>query len=550
MTSNDLLAGGESATDVEVAWKIPLLTKEGSYALSLKRGEISLVVGPNGAGKSALSYWMAVNATSRNVHRVFAQRQVWLSSSAPDITSSMRETYVQMFGRSDQKPDSRVKYEQGKERSASLIFDLAANVNQRNAKLAEIIDGGGTSEEAKESTNTSLLTVIGELMNSSGFRQRFVVGQNNSFDATVGDNTYPISDMSDGEKSAFLLAAEVLLVPKDSIVLIDEPERHLHRAISSKFIIELARIRSDCSFILFTHDVNLMATGFKTLIVSSVKWRNQEPIGWELQEIELGGEREERARTAVLGGRGKVLLTEGEIVSWDRDLYEILYPDWTIHPVGNNEQVVRAVTGMKASRMHHWVEVAGIIDGDCRTTQERQSLLNKGVLVIKVNEVENVYVLPFIVEYQAKKQAQALGKNWVDLLRDANDDAIGLLGNRQIQEKLAASNAQKILRRQVLAALPKKSDALKQSKIEFDLDSPWTDELNSLIQAVDSTDHEQIVTRYSIRDTEYIKKIAQGLKFLNTDTYRDAVLTSLRQDDELRAELTEFLGQPRTISSS
>ncbi|GJN42024.1 hypothetical protein CAT723_05030 [Corynebacterium ammoniagenes] len=171
-------------------------------------------------------------------------------------------------------------------------------------------------------------------------------------------------------------------------------------------------------------------------------------------------------------------------------------------------------------------------------------------MVIKVNEVENVYVLPFIVEYQAKKQAQALGKNWVDLLRDANDDAIGLLGNRQIQEKLAASNAQKILRRQVLAALPKKSDALKQSKIEFDLDSPWTDELNSLIQAVDSTDHEQIVTRYSIRDTEYIKKIAQGLKFLNTDTYRDAVLTSLRQDDELRAELTEFLGQPRTISSS
>jgi AAA15 family ATPase/GTPase len=44
---------------------------------------------------------------------------------------------------------------------------------------------------------------------------------------------YPITEMSDGEKSALLLAAEILTKEAGTVQVIDEPERHLHRSISA-----------------------------------------------------------------------------------------------------------------------------------------------------------------------------------------------------------------------------------------------------------------------------------------------------------------------------
>src|SRR5699024_6432351 len=312
---------GKVETTVEVPdWRIPHISGGNPFELVLQQGEVVIVIGPNGAGKSALSYWLSTNSPKRPVRRIYAQRQVWLASASPDITSNSRNSYESIFERFDAKPESRVNFEQGERRSASLLFDLLARENQRNAKFAEIIEGGGTVEAANRSAGPSLFRMISRLMRDSGFSQEFKLGDNNSIEAKAQGGTFPISEMSDGEKAAFLLAAEVLLAPEEAVILVDEPERHLHRAISSNFVTQLANERRDCSFVFFTHDINLMATGLRTLVVSSVRWRDRNPIGWELEELEPGGERDERARLAVLGGRGQVLLIEGEIFSLDKAL--------------------------------------------------------------------------------------------------------------------------------------------------------------------------------------------------------------------------------------
>ena len=43
--------------------------------------------------------------------------------------------------------------------------------------------------------------------------------------------SFSIAQMSDGERSAALIAATVLTVKPETVLLIDEPELHLHRAI-------------------------------------------------------------------------------------------------------------------------------------------------------------------------------------------------------------------------------------------------------------------------------------------------------------------------------
>ena len=59
----------------------------------------------------------------------------------------------------------------------------------------------------------------------------------------------PITELSDGEKSALLLGAEIISQPSGTIFLIDEPERHLHRNITSKLVLELIKARPDLSLI-------------------------------------------------------------------------------------------------------------------------------------------------------------------------------------------------------------------------------------------------------------------------------------------------------------
>ena len=63
--------------------------------------------------------------------------------------------------------------------------------------------------------------------------------------------------MSDGERSAALIAATVLTVKPETVLLIDEPELHLHRAIIEPFLLALFKQRTDCAFVVSTHEIAL-----------------------------------------------------------------------------------------------------------------------------------------------------------------------------------------------------------------------------------------------------------------------------------------------------
>jgi hypothetical protein len=84
--------------------------------------------------------------------------------------------------------------------------------------------------------------------------------------------------------------------------------------------------------------------------------------GWELFPVETSAEIPESARLAILGGRRDLLFIEGDRHSLDLRLYKPLFPNWTLFPVGGCDEVLRAVSGLRTSQSHHWLNVCGVVD--------------------------------------------------------------------------------------------------------------------------------------------------------------------------------------------
>ena len=86
---------------------------------------------------------------------------------------------------------------------------------------------------------------------------------------------YSIAKMSDGERSALVLIAEVVAAAAGSVFLIDEPELHLHRSIVVPLIGSMIRENPASTFIVSTHELELPATCAQAsvVIVRSCYWK-------------------------------------------------------------------------------------------------------------------------------------------------------------------------------------------------------------------------------------------------------------------------------------
>lgn len=530
-------------------WDVPGLGAVGSLQLSVKPGEALVLVGANGAGKSALSYWMSVNKGDYAAHvsRVIAHRRIWLTSSGSEITTSQRTQLESNFAVYDSQAASRTVVQMDEQRSARLLYDLMARVNSRNAKAAGRYDLGQVASDDDDIEEDNL-SKVARIFTSANLALSFRVTDIGGFDAvdTTGA-AYPISQMSDGEKGAFLLAAEALLSPPGSVLLIDEPERHLHRSISSDFLVALMQERSDCGFVLLTHDLDLIGkldpASTSVCTVGGVSWIDGNPTGWDLR-LEPGPlDVPDSVRHAILGGRTELLFVEGEVSSLDFPLYRLLFPDRSVVPCGGSDDVKRAVTGLESAATYHWVDGRGVLDGDARSADEVAALAAKRILVLPVNEVENLYFLSWIVKAVADHQAATLDEDAAVMARAASDNALASLKPLNIQH-LASENAAKILRQEAMAALPTTEDLVNGgSTITVNLTSAYEAQKQELEGCIGGGDYDGVVERFSIRSSGFLTAVARALRFQNHRDYEKAVRTRLGDNPELLGKLQATVGE-------
>jgi ABC-type oligopeptide transport system ATPase subunit len=529
-------------------WCIPGVHPETNHELVALAAGVTVIVGANGSGKSALGYWLQTNATSVVVRRLIAHRRLWFESSGPDITAATRGQLKANMDNWSRQPDSRWLDHANPQRAGAVLFDLLAKVNERNARVAAFVDEGVSRERITEEIEPSLLARVNAVLRKAHLEIELAITDQGGFDAVSGSGSrYPISQMSDGEKSALLLAAEVLTAPERCVQVIDEPERHLHRSISAGLIEAVLAERPDCHFVVLTHDLELAgllsAESAQMLVLSRCVWAGLNATGWDLHSVGADETVPDIVRAAILGGKNRLLFVEGEAQSLDSRLYSILFPGWGLSPIGGCEQVIRAVVGLATSTAYHWVEGRGIVDRDGRSEAECAALGAKGILVLPVHEIESLYYLPQLLGAMAERQAAALERDAAELSRSVLVAAVKALGGTGTPERLASAVAAQIVARTAVESLPD-ANALASGAEEaaFRLASPFPALLSQLQQLLVKQDLDQLVRRFPIRETALRTEVSKALGFREPGDYEAAIRSRLRADAELVATLRGVVG--------
>ena len=228
-----------------------------------------VIIGANGAGKSKLGAWIE-QQDLENIHRIGAQRNLNFNENITLKSYSQAEDIV-FWGTAEenQKNGKGYRWEWGKSYTTKLMNDfedvLAALIALKNNENDNFVNQCKKAEETNNEKPHTPVTSIDKLSYiwNDVFPQRDLLIEDSKFYAFLQKNgkemRYSANQMSDGERSVLYLASQVLCVPKNKILIIDEPEIHLHRSIMNRLWKALEKHRQDCLFIYITHDTQFAA---------------------------------------------------------------------------------------------------------------------------------------------------------------------------------------------------------------------------------------------------------------------------------------------------
>lgn len=363
-----------------------------------------IIVGANGSGKSKLGAWIEQQSMDL-VHRIGAQRNLNFNENIPLKNYSQSEDLV-LYGSDDDsffKTEKVHRWGSKKERYTTILIDdfeavLSAMLALKNEENDAFVSECKKSKKSNQNMPDPPTTTIDKLQAiwDCVFPQRKLDICDSKFYAVLEGQRYPANQMSDGERSVLYFASQVLCVPKDKILIIDEPEIHLHKSIMNTLWTMLEQYRKDCLFIYITHDIN-----FATLHEHADKFwiKKYDDAKWVFEKIEKDINLPENLLLDILGSRKNVLFVEGNKFSYDIRLYSILYPDYYIIPCGSCEQVIARTKAFRNTNMLHHFEVYGIIDRDFRSERELNSYKEKNICTINVAEIENLFITEEIIRF-------------------------------------------------------------------------------------------------------------------------------------------------------
>ena len=352
-----------------------------------------------------------------------------------------------------------------------------------------------------------------------------------------------MAKMSDGERSAVLLAAEVLTAPPGSLLLIDEPERHLHRSIIGPLLGSLFESRDDCAFIVATHEI-AFPTDFpdaSTVLLRGCDFNGDSAASWDYDLLPANRLHDDIKRD-ILGARRKVLFIEGTDTSLDKMLYSIVFPGVSVISKGNCRDVERVVRGLRASADLNWIEPFGIVDGDGRAQAELSGLEASHVYAPPLYSVESIYYNPRLQRKATERLCAATGGEVDPRVAKARVEAMDMIIG-QIDHLVSKATARAVHER-FLSKEPtrRELEAKGPLTVSIDTDKERACQRDRLRQYIREDNLEEIMARYPIRETGALKRIAAALGFADRGQYEQTVLRVLAEDSSVRAWIRALFG--------
>ncbi|GAA2973128.1 DUF4435 domain-containing protein [Finegoldia magna] len=493
-----------------------------------------IIIGANGSGKSKLGAWIE-DQDQDIVHRIGAQRKLNFKSNLSLSNYDYAKNKI-IYGTDDEDTIKRhnkgFRWDWGKSKTTKLIDDfddvLAALIAMYNNETSVYFKNCQDAEKNNSVKPNTPLTVIDKLMEiwNSIFPQRHLLFEESKFyayESSKRSEKYSANQMSDGERSVLYLASQVLAIPENKTLVIDEPEIHLHGTIMNELWESLEEYRSDCLFIYITHDTNFAASHKNS---EKIWIKNYDGENWNLEKI-ISSDLPEKLLFDILGSRKNILFVEGEENSFDTQLYSILYPNYFIIPCGSCMQVIMRTKSFKSTQNIHNYNVYGIIDRDFRTEYEINKLAKDNIYTLKVSEVENL----FIIEELIKFLADYLAKNFNYVFNNIKNYIIKERFGNQIRSQVNKNVVSQIKHELSMAEISEinTKDSFTNIIKSINDESIYEETLNSYEEALKSNNYNKVLEMFN--EKGLAKSIGHHLSLKDND-YLNTVISILRNKEQ------------------
>ena len=532
----------------EINLKINRISDE-AINLKLEPGKLLFIVGPNGSGKSALIHqFVRTYSNDKRVRWIAAHRQTWLESGATNLTTRSRQEYEESRSSYASRQDARWRDIHPTQHLSAVLYDLGAKENAGNRSIVRLMRKEAISEaRAMLAETPSPFDLINQLLGRGCLNVDLEYLEDGSIVAKREEGaTYDIAQMSDGERSAMIIAAQVITAEPGSVFLIDEPERHLHRSIIVPLLSALFALRrEDCAFVISTHEVALPVANSDAPVVmlQSCEWHGAECERWDAELLRSRSLLPEELKLAILGGRRKILFVEGEHASLDRPFYTALFPEVSVLSMRTCQEVERAVRGLRSAPDLHHTEAFGVIDRDNRSNENVAKLAKEGVIVLEVCSVEGLYYCSEAIKVVGRLQAKSFGCDAEELIREVREKAIEKLQTQELAERMAARRCERQLRDRVMSSLPD-SKSIREDpaqQIVKTIETDYHEEMGRYTEFIERGDLDGLVARYPLRETGVFDVIAETLKIRTRRDYEQIVVARIGDDNRFRDYLKDQL---------
>ena len=522
-------------------------TTEEVSPIDLEEGEVLFVLGANGSGKSNLMHHIYTHA-SGPAELITALRQTWLPTDILDLTAkskadterNMRDADKNIFSISrDVYSNSRTKI------TVSKIVDAEID---RALKIAEAYDTGDCELISKinELYPSPLVELNQIFMNSNIDIKLKLDGNEKLLASKEGSEYFNATRLSDGERNVLFLAGDVLTANPHSLILIDEPERHLHRSIISLLLWQLIESRKKCNFVISTHDhiLPIEKPNSKVLLLRSCNYgKDGSTVAqWDADLLPEMNEEYEKIKIDLVGARRNIIYVEGKESSLDKKLYELIFPSATVISVGNCRNVVNAVRNVKEQKNLHWLEAFGIVDGD-GSEEDAGYDHDKRIYTLNFYSIESIYYHKVIIECVSKLQTEIHGGVPEELAKNAILEALSKI-NENI-DHLSEKYAKHVATESIISEIRNDTELLEKTNVKYE--NRYRELLSKrkekIRESVSREDWEAILKICPIRESQALDEIASKLKFQRRSDYENAVIQKLKVEEGFRIIVRDLFGE-------
>ncbi len=490
-----------------------------------------VIIGANGAGKTKLGTWIETQLERQiGVHRISAQRALNIPEYATVKSLEQAEKWL-LFGydgegaeighkigqRWNSQPETHLLNDYGQ-----LLSTLFARSSKRDSEHTRQTKEKEMYIPVPDASIDTIVKLWKDIM-----PQREISFEDGKVMASkAGQAAYHGKGMSDGERVTLYLMGQCLSAPDNSIVIIDEPEIHLHKSLMARL---WNKIEEECPnklLVFITHDLDFAASRKEAKKIWIKEYNGGANWIWdEIPDIEVIPE---NLTIEILGNRKNVIFTEGEKTSYDSILYQAAFPEYHIIPRGGCEKVIESTKAIRGTPSLNYLKAYGIIDSDYRTKDEIQALKEAGIYTISVAEVENLFCIEPLLRIVASNQkldensvVQEVAAFIIQCLKDEFDTQVSNHAEREIQFRLNAytkkANSEQGL-----------NDGLTEVVKSFDVASLYAESQKLYQQAIDENSLEKTLMLFNRKNLH--KRISGFFGLVKEDGYINLILRLLKSD--------------------